>query len=56
MTPPQPAVAAPKKLMTVDEYWEFVNRPENDNKFLELRRGEVIELPPLPSISLTALW
>lgn len=44
MSPTDPTVAAPKKLMTVDEYWEFVNRPENDNKFLELRRGEVIEL------------
>ena len=31
-----PALAAPKKLMTVDEYWDFVNLPENDNKFLEL--------------------
>jgi Uma2 family endonuclease len=45
MTPPDATVAAPKTLMTVDEYWDFVNRPENENKFLELRRGEVIELP-----------
>jgi Uma2 family endonuclease len=31
--------------MTVDEYWEFVNRPENADRLFELRRGEVIELP-----------
>lgn len=44
MTPTDPAVAAPKNLMTVDEYWDFVNRPENADRFFELRRGEVIEL------------
>jgi Uma2 family endonuclease len=43
MSPPQPA-AVPKTRMTVDEYWEFVNRPENADRFFELRRGEVIEL------------
>lgn len=45
MTSPDPAVASPKKLMTVDEYWDFVNRPENVDRFFELHRGEVIELP-----------
>jgi Uma2 family endonuclease len=44
MTPPNPAVTAPKKLMTVDEYWDFVNLPANADRFFELRRGEVIEL------------
>ena len=44
MTPTDPAVAAAKKLMTVDEYWDFVNRPENAERFFELRRGEVAEL------------
>lgn len=44
MTPTDPAVAAPKKRITVDEYWDFVNRPENADRFFELRRGEVIEL------------
>lgn len=44
MTPTEVPTTTPKKLMTVDEYWDFVNRPENDNRFLELRKGEVIEL------------
>ncbi len=43
MSPTQPA-AEPKTLLTVDEYWEFVNRPENADRLFELRRGEVIEL------------
>lgn len=44
MTPPDPAVAAPKKSMTVDEFWDFVNLPENADRLFELRRGEVIEM------------
>src|SRR5438132_6700178 len=44
MTPTDPAITTPKKLMTVDEYWDFVNLPENREKFFELRKGEVIEL------------
>lgn len=29
MAPPtDPSVAASKQLMTVDEFWDFVNRPE----------------------------
>jgi Uma2 family endonuclease len=43
MSPTQPA-AVPTTRMTVDEYWEFVNRPGNADRFFELRRGEVIEL------------
>jgi Uma2 family endonuclease len=31
--------------LTAEEFYEFANRPENDNKWLELVRGEVIELP-----------
>lgn len=46
MTPPEPAVAAPKKLMTADEFWDFVNRPENANRSFELHRGEVVEMSP----------
>lgn len=34
------------KLMTAEEFFDFCNRPENDNKWLELVCGEVIELPP----------
>ena len=43
MTPTQSAVVAPKKLMTLDEYWDFVNRPENADRRFELRKGEIIE-------------
>ena len=38
-------VAADEKLMTADEFFDWSNLPENDNKSLELVRGEVIELP-----------
>lgn len=37
--------ATAPKLMTMDEFWDFVNLPENDDKHFELVRGEVIELP-----------
>ncbi|HYV37805.1 MAG TPA: Uma2 family endonuclease [Gemmataceae bacterium] len=33
------------ELMTAEEFYEWANLPENDNKWLELVRGEVIELP-----------
>ena len=45
MSPTDPAVTVPKRLMTVDEFWEFVNRPENENRWFELRKGEVVEMP-----------
>lgn len=32
-----------KKLMTVDEFWEFVHRRENEDRSFELIRGEVVE-------------
>jgi len=32
------------ELMTVDEFYDFVNRPENRARIFELVRGEVIEL------------
>ena len=32
--------------MTADEFLEFVNRPENEGRWFELVRGEVIELSP----------
>jgi Uma2 family endonuclease len=37
---------AAQKLMTAEEFYEFVHRPENANRWLELVEGEVIELPP----------
>jgi Uma2 family endonuclease len=38
------ATAPAKKLMTAAEFYEFVNRPQNEDKLFELVRGEVIEL------------
>jgi Uma2 family endonuclease len=32
--------------MTVDEFYEWANRPENEDKFHELDEGQVVELPP----------
>ena len=37
-------VESATKLMTADEFYDFVHLPENANKWLELVRGEVIEL------------
>jgi Uma2 family endonuclease len=34
------------KLMTADEFYNFVHRSDNANRWFELVRGEVIELPP----------
>jgi Uma2 family endonuclease len=34
----------PTRKMTVDEFFEFVNRPENDTHCFELVRGEIIEV------------
>lgn len=50
MIPSDPAVAAPKKRMTANEFWEFVHRPENETRSFELRKGEVVELsrPTVP--------
>lgn len=39
------AATATKTLLTADEFYEFVNRPENDGRWFELVRGKVIELP-----------
>ncbi len=33
-------------LMTAEQFWEWANRPENAEKFFELERGKVIEMPP----------
>jgi len=45
---PTTAVPAPAEVepMTAEEFFDFVHRPENANKWFELVRGEVIELPP----------
>src|SRR5271167_23618 len=36
----------PIKLMTAEEFYEWVHRPENRDRFFELERGEVVEMPP----------
>lgn len=42
---PPTTTSSPKKLLTPDEYREFLNRPENADRLFELRHGKVIELP-----------
>lgn len=42
--PTPPTIGAPKKLMTADEFWEFVHLLENENRHFELIRGEVVEV------------
>lgn len=37
------SVSTTRKLMTAEEFYEFVNRPENADRSFELVRGEVIE-------------
>lgn len=37
-------VSTPK--MTAEEFFEWANRPENEGKWLELNRGEIVEVPP----------
>lgn len=41
----EPTLAAAKKRMTADEFWEFVRRPENEPRQFDLIRGEVVEMP-----------
>ncbi|MDY3554659.1 Uma2 family endonuclease [Gemmata sp. JC717] len=38
------SIGAAKKLMTADEFWEFVHQPENQDRDFELIRGEVVEV------------
>jgi Uma2 family endonuclease len=33
-------------LMTADEFWEWLRRPENQDRSFELERGGVVEMPP----------
>ena len=45
MSATTPGAGTAKKLMTADEFWEFVHRPENQDRDFELMRGEVVEVP-----------
>ena len=46
MTPVATAPTAPPRPMTASEFFAWVHRPENRNRFFELDRGEVVEMPP----------
>lgn len=35
---------AATKLITAEEFYEWVNRPENKDKYCELERGEIVEM------------
>jgi Uma2 family endonuclease len=43
MTPQ--VTSAGKELMTAGQFWDYCQLPENQNRWLELVRGEVIEVP-----------
>ncbi len=34
------------QLMTAEQFYDFVHRPENEGRHFELERGEVVEMPP----------
>src|SRR5262245_8317899 len=34
------------ELMTAHEFYDWVHRPENADRFFELERGKVVEMPP----------
>jgi Uma2 family endonuclease len=40
------AIATIPKGMNAEQFWAWANRPENEDRWFELVRGEVIELPP----------
>ena len=41
----QPAPAAVTNPMTADQFWNFCNLPENENRTFDLIRGKVVEMP-----------
>ena len=42
---PPPLADSPPEPTTVEEYWEFGNRPENRHRHLELDGGRIVEMP-----------
>ena len=40
------ATATTTKPLTTDEFFDWVHRPENRDRWFELERGRVIEMPP----------
>ncbi|MDX2078133.1 MAG: Uma2 family endonuclease [bacterium] len=39
------------KPVTIDEFWAFVNLPENEDRRWELINGEIVEMPPSDKIN-----
>ncbi len=39
------------KQVSIDEFWAFVNLPENANRRFELIEGEIIEMAPSSKIN-----
>jgi Uma2 family endonuclease len=54
------ATTSKPKLMTAEEFYDWANRPENENKWFELVRGEVLRLPsprmPHGVVAGNAVW
>ena len=46
MTAVATAPTSTTRRMTASEFFAWVHRPENRNRFFELDRGEVVEMPP----------
>ena len=46
MTPVATAPTTSIRPMQASEFFDWVHRPENRNRFFELDRGEVVEMPP----------
>ena len=46
MTPVATTPPPSTRRMTASEFFDWVHRPENRNRFFELDRGEVVEMPP----------
>ncbi len=43
---PLRVIISTEKPMTADEFQQWVHRPENADRYFELERGKVIEMPP----------
>jgi Uma2 family endonuclease len=54
------ATVSKRKLMTAEQFYAWANRPENEQRWFELVRGEVIELPaprvPHGVVAGNAVW
>ena len=39
-------MAVQQRVYDVDAFWQFVNQPENADRYFELINGEIIEMSP----------